>query len=55
MFKKILSNKNLALLVIGGFISSIGDYLYNIGITIYLYNETNSIGAISLMWLSRVY
>lgn len=53
MFKKILSNKNFALLVMGGFISSIGDYLYNIGITIYLYNETKSIKAIALMWLSR--
>lgn len=53
MFKKILHNKNFLLLTTGSFISSIGDYLYNIGITIYLYNATKSIGSIALMWLSR--
>jgi len=41
------------LLTTGGFISSIGDYLYNIGIVISLYSVTKSIGAVTLMWLSR--
>lgn len=41
------------MLTIGGFISSIGDYLYNIGVTVYLYSMTKSVGAIALMWLSR--
>ncbi|WP_291573864.1 MFS transporter [Clostridium sp. UBA4548] len=49
MFK----NKSFTLLSIGGFISSIGDYLYNIGITVYLYSLTKSVGAVALMWLSR--
>ncbi len=53
MFKKVLRNKNFALLGIGGFISSIGDYMYYIGITVYLYTETKSVGAIAFMWLSR--
>lgn len=53
MYKDLFKNKNFALLSTGGFISSIGDYLYNIGVTVYLYNLTNSIGAVALMWLSR--
>lgn len=53
MYKDLFKNKNFALLSIGGFISSIGDYLYNIGVTVYLYSLTNSIGSVALMWLSR--
>lgn len=53
MYKDLFKNKNFTLLSIGGFISSIGDYLYNIGITVYLYSLTNSVGAVALMWLSR--
>lgn len=53
MYKDLFKNKNFTLLSIGGFISSIGDYLYNIGVTVYLYNLTNSVGAVAFMWLSR--
>jgi Na+/melibiose symporter-like transporter len=53
LYKKLFKNRNFVLLTIGGFISSIGDYLYNIGVTVYLYSITNSIGAVALMWLSR--
>lgn len=53
MYKDLFKNKNFTLLSMGGFISSIGDYLYNIGVTIYLYSLTNSVGAVALMWLSR--
>lgn len=53
MYKDLFKNKNFALLSIGGFVSSIGDYLYNIGVTVYLYSLTNSIGSVALMWLSR--
>lgn len=53
MYKDLFKNKNFTLLSIGGFISSIGDYLYNIGVTIYIYSLTKSVGAVALMWLSR--
>ncbi len=53
MYKDLLKNKNFTLLSIGGFISSIGDYLYNIGVTVYIYSLTKSVGAVALMWLSR--
>lgn len=53
MYKDLLKNKNFTLLTVGGFISSIGDYLYNIGITVYIYSLTKSVGAVALMWLSR--
>lgn len=53
MYKNLFKNKSFTLLSIGGFISSIGDYLYNIGITVYLYSLTKSVGAVALMWLSR--
>lgn len=53
MFKKVFRNKNFMLLSVGGFISSIGDYLYNIGLLVYLYSVTRSVGTVALMWLSR--
>lgn len=53
MYKDLFKNKNFSLLTIGGFISSIGDYLYNIGITVYIYSLTKSVNSIALMWLSR--
>ncbi|MDV3427322.1 MAG: MFS transporter [Bacillota bacterium] len=53
MYKNLFKNRNFTLLTAGGFISTIGDYLYNIGITIYLYNMTKSVSSVALMWLSR--
>lgn len=53
MYKELSKNKNFILLTTGGFISSIGDYLYNIALTLSLYASTKSIGSIALMWLAR--
>lgn len=53
MYKNLIKNRNFTLLAAGGFISTIGDYLYNIGITIYLYSMTKSVSSVALMWLSR--
>lgn len=53
LYKDLLKNKNFTLLAIGGFISSIGDYLYTIAVTVYLYSITNSVLSVALMWLSR--
>lgn len=53
MYRDLLKNRNFTLLALGGFISSIGDYIYNIGITVYLYTLTRSVGSIAIMWLSR--
>lgn len=53
MYKELFKNRNFTLLTIGGFVSSIGDYLYNIGITVFLYTITKSVGSVALMWLSR--
>jgi len=49
LYKDLLKNKNFTLLSIGGFISSIGDYLYNIGVTVYIYSLTKSVGVVALM------
>jgi len=53
LYKDLFKNKNFTLLSIGGLISSIGDYLYNIGVTVYIYSLTKFVGAVALMWLSR--
>lgn len=53
MYKALFRNKNFTLLTVGGFISSIGDYLYNIGVTVFIYTMTKSISSVALMWLSR--
>jgi MFS family permease len=53
LYKDLFKNRNFALLTIGGFISSIGDYLYNIGVTVFIYSMTKSISSVALMWLSR--
>ena len=53
MYKELVKNKNFMLLTLGCFISSIGDYLYTIAITVSLYTTTKSLIAVTLMWLSR--
>lgn len=45
--------RNLLLLCLGGFISGIGDHLYAIGISIFLYETTKSIESVIIMWLFR--
>lgn len=53
LYKELFKNRNFTLLTIGGFISSIGDYLYNIGVMVFLYSMTGSVSSVALMWLSR--
>lgn len=53
MYKELFKNKDFLFLSIGGFVSGIGDYMYNIALTLTLYNITESIGPVALMWLSR--
>ena len=51
--RKQLSNRNVRLLCCGSFISSIGDNLYNIGLTLSLYMLSGSVAAVANMWLIR--
>lgn len=51
--KKLFVNKNVVLICLGSFISSIGDNLYNIGLTLSLYALSGSVFAVAGMWLIR--
>lgn len=51
--KKFFINRNIFLLCIGSFISSIGDNLYNIGLTLAMYSMSGSVKAVAGMWLIR--
>lgn len=51
--KNIFINRNIFLICIGGFISSIGDNLYNIGLTLSMYSMSGSVTAVAGMWLVR--
>lgn len=53
LLKKLKNNKNLMLLLVGRFVSSIGDMMYNLGLTMILYMSTNSITPVAIMFLSR--
>lgn len=49
----IYRNRNFRLLLSGSLISSFGDYLYEIAITLLLYDLTKSIDTIAYMWISK--
>lgn len=51
--KGIFKNKNFTLICLGTLISSIGDNLYNIALTISIYTLSGSIAAVAGMWLVR--
>lgn len=49
----IYKNKNYMKLIIGNTISSLGDSMYGIALTIALYQTTGSISSVAFMWLIR--
>lgn len=51
--KSILKNKNFALICSGIMISTIGDNLYNLALTISIYKLTGTIAAVAGAWLVR--
>lgn len=51
--KKLFINRNVFLILIGSLISSIGDNLYNIGLTLSMYALSGSVSAVAGMWLVR--
>lgn len=53
MFDILKNNKNFRYLYFGGVISTIGDYLYDIAITLLVFDITKSINSIAFMWLSK--
>ena len=52
-YSKIYQNRNFMKLIIGNTISSLGDSMYNIALTVNLYKTTGSVSAIAFMWLIR--
>lgn len=53
MYKLIKSNLNFRYFYFGGVISCIGDYLYDIAVTLLVYDTTKSVNSIAFMWLSK--
>lgn len=49
----VFSNKNYTKLLIGNTISSFGDSMYSIALTVALYKATGNISAVAFMWLIR--
>lgn len=45
--------KGLRMLFLGGVISSVGDYLYDIALTLLVYDITGTIDSIAVMWISK--
>lgn len=52
-YNKIYQNHNFMKLMIGNTISGLGDSMYNIALTVNLYQTTGSVSAIAFMWLIR--
>lgn len=52
-YNKIYQNHNFMKLIIGNTISGLGDSMYNIALTVNLYQTTGSVSAIAFMWLIR--
>lgn len=53
MYKVIKSNLNFRYFYFGGVISCIGDYLYDIAVTLLVYDMTKSVNSIAFMWISK--
>lgn len=51
--KTFFINRNIFLICLGSLISSIGDNLYNIGLTLSMYAMSGSVTAVAGMWLVR--
>lgn len=52
--RQIYRNRNFMKLTLGNTISFYGDNMYNIALTVSLYQSTGSVSAIAFMWLIRV-
>ena len=53
MYKLIKSNLNFRYFYFGGVISCIGDYLYDIAVTLLVYDITKSVNSIAFMWICK--
>ena len=53
MHKLFKENYNFRMFYLGGLISCIGDYLYDIAVTLLVYDITRSINSIAFMWISK--
>lgn len=53
MYKLLKNNHNFRYLYFGGMISCIGDYFYDIAVTLLVYDITKSINSIAFMWISK--
>ena len=53
MYKILKNNSNFRYLYLGGMISCIGDYFYDIAVTLLVYDITKSINSIAFMWISK--
>lgn len=53
--KRLWKNNNFVYISFGTFMSSIGDNLYNIALTISLYMINESIAAVAAMWFARAF
>ncbi|MDY5911437.1 MAG: hypothetical protein SPJ62_05395 [Inconstantimicrobium porci] len=53
MINLLQKYKGLRMLFLGGVISSVGDYLYDIALTLLVYDITGTIDSIAVMWISK--
>lgn len=53
VYKLLKSNLNFRYFYLGAIISCIGDYLYDIAVTLLVYNITKSVNSIAFMWISK--
>lgn len=53
MYKLFKENYNFRMFYLGGLISCIGDYLYDIAVTLLVYDITRSVNSIAFMWISK--
>ncbi|NLU52495.1 MAG: MFS transporter [Clostridiaceae bacterium] len=54
MQKNLPENRNIIFLLLSSFLSGIGNYIFDIGIIIYLYDETASAAIISGFFISQL-
>lgn len=53
MYKLLKNNLNFRYFYLGGAISVIGDYLYDIAVTLLVYDITKSVNSIAFMWIAK--
>lgn len=52
-YGQLYKNRNFMKLILGNTISGFGDSMYNIALTISLYQTTGNVSAVAYMWLIR--